>query len=203
MSFLVKFLNAVRLNDDYDDDDQFFDEEEDLEDDDPIVEEAPLPEEREEKPKSRFFRKMTEDEEEEAPQKVLRTEPRAARTSRTSSASVPVSSKVTPMRRQPAAVRSEMEVSVIRPTTMENTREIADTLLSSCTVVLNLEGIDVELAQRIIDFACGTCYAIEGSLQKVSSYIFILTPSNVEISGDIQDILNGGIPAIRSGFEHR
>ena len=93
-----------------------------------------------------------------------------------------------------------MEVSVIKPNTMEDTREIADTLLSNCTVVLNLEGIDVELAQRIIDFACGTCYAIDGSLQKVSSYIFILTPAGVEISGDIQDILNGGIPTIRSDF---
>ena len=57
--------------------------------------------------------------------------------------------------------------------------------------MLNLEGIDVEVAQRIIDFSCGACYSINGNLQKVSSYIFILTPANVEISGDIQDILSG------------
>ena len=199
MSFLDKFLNAVRLNDDYDDDDQFFDEEEYDEEDDPIVEEAPLPEEPAEKPKNRFFRKMNDQEEDllsDTGRTSVRTEARTVRTSRSASTT---SSKVTPMKRQTAA-RGEMEVSVIRPTSMENTREIADTLLSNCTVVLNLEGIDVELAQRIIDFACGTCYAIDGSLQKVSSYIFILTPANVEISGDIQDILNGGIPSIRSGF---
>ena len=201
MSFLDKFLNAVCLNDDYDDDDQFFDEEEYDEDDDPIVEEAPLPEEPEEKPKSRFFRKMSEPEDDllsDTGRSSAHTEQRISRTSR-GTASAVTSSKVTPMRKQ-TSVRTEMEVSVIRPTSMENTREIADTLLSNCTVVLNLEGIDVELAQRIIDFACGTCYAIDGSLQKGSSYIFILTPSNVEISGDIQDILNGGIPSIRSGF---
>ena len=199
MSFLDKFLNAVRLNDDYDDDEQFFDEEEYDEEDEPVVEEAPLPEEPAEKPKSRFFRKMNDQDEDllaDAGRTPARTEARTVRTSRNTSAA---SSKVTPMRKQ-AAARGDMEVSVIRPTSMENTREIADTLLSNCTVVLNLEGIDVELAQRIIDFACGTCYAIDGSLQKVSSYIFILTPANVEISGDIQDILNGGIPSIRSGF---
>ncbi len=84
-----------------------------------------------------------------------------------------------------------MEVCVIKPTNMEDTREIADTLLSNCTVVLNLEGIDIDLAQRVIDFTSGTCYSINGSLQKVSSYIFILTPANVDISGDITDILSG------------
>ena len=89
---------------------------------------------------------------------------------------------------------------MIKPNSMEDTREIADTLLANCTVVLNLEGIDVEVAQRIIDFSCGACYAIGGSLQKVSSYIFILTPASVEISGDIQDILNGAVPSIRTEF---
>ena len=93
-----------------------------------------------------------------------------------------------------------MEVCVIKPTKVEDFREIADTLLSYCTVVLNLEGIDVELAQRIIDFSSGSCYAIGGGLQKVSSYIFILTPSNVEISGDIQDLLGGAIPSMRSAY---
>jgi cell division inhibitor SepF len=195
MSFLDKFLNVVRLNEDFDDDDEFFDEE------DPVSEsEDPVPVEKKsretvdsepaaEKPRNRFFKKMNEEEPVRSASKIQKTEPKI----RT------VQSTKTPSRRK-TAIRNDMEVSVIKPTTMENTREIADTLLSDCTVVLNLEGIDVELAQRIIDFACGTCYAIQGSLQKVSSYIFILTPSGVEISGDIQDILNGGIPAIRSDF---
>ena len=76
------------------------------------------------------------------------------------------------------------------------------TLLAGCTVVLNLEGIDVDIAQRIIDFCCGACYCMSGSLQKVSSYIFILTPSSVEISGDIQDILSGAfdLPNIRTDY---
>ena len=45
------------------------------------------------------------------------------------------------------------------------------------------EGLDVEIAQRIIDFTSGSCYAIGGNLQKVSNYIFIVTPKSVDISG--------------------
>ena len=104
------------------------------------------------------------------------------------------------MHRTASSSRSGMEVCVIKPAKVEDYREIADTLLSGCTVVLNLEGLDVELAQRIIDFSSGSCYAIGGGLQKVSSYIFILTPSTVEISGDIQDLLNGAMPTMRTAF---
>ena len=86
-----------------------------------------------------------------------------------------------------------MEVCVIKPTSMEDTREITDTLRSNRTVVLNMEGVDVSLAQRIIDYASGTCYAISGNLQKISSYIFIITPPSVEISGDFPELLSGAI----------
>ena len=84
-----------------------------------------------------------------------------------------------------------MEVNVIRPTSMEDARDIAETLMNNCTVILNLEGLDVEIAQRIIDFTCGACYSLGGSLQKIAGYIYILTPSGVDISGDFQEILNG------------
>ena len=84
-----------------------------------------------------------------------------------------------------------MEVCVIRPHSMEDAREITETLLANCTVVLNVEGLELEIAQRIIDFASGSCYAIDGNLQKISSYIFIITPASVDISGDFQEIITG------------
>ncbi len=200
MSVLEKFLDAIKMNDDYDDDDDFFDEEDEIE---------------EEKPRKRFFgRKLEDEEEDEEEQQPARSSAagRRASSSRTSSASASAgtqsrsrqqapqpeaSPKVTPMRK-----RQNMEVCVIKPASMEDTREIADTLLAGCTVILNLEGIDVEVAQRIIDFCCGSSYCLNGGLQKVSGYIFILTPSSVEISGDIQDLLNGAfdIPSIRTDF---
>ncbi len=94
-------------------------------------------------------------------------------------------SKVVPMRRS-------MEVSLIKPTSIEDAREICDYLLAGKAVVLNMEGIHMEVAQRIIDFTSGATYSMNGNLQKISSYIFIATPESVELSGDFQDLLNNG-----------
>jgi len=95
-----------------------------------------------------------------------------------------------------------MEVCVIKPTSFEDSREITETLLSNRTVVLNFEGLDLDVAQRIIDFASGSCYAIGGNLQKVSGYIFLVTPKSVDISGDLQDLLSGSIeiPSVYNKF---
>ena len=99
--------------------------------------------------------------------------------------------KVTPMMRQTKKTGNGMEVCVIKPTSIEDAREITETLLANRTVVLNLEGLAVDIAQRIIDFTSGSCFAISGNLQKISHYIFIITPAIVDISGDFQEILSG------------
>ena len=177
MSVLDKFLDAIRLNDDFDDDDEFFDDE-DLE--------ALAEEEEYVKPAKKETAKAAKQ-----PKQTKQPERQAS------------SSKITPMRgRKSGNAGTNMEVCVIKPSSMEDTRDIADTLIDRCTVVLNLEGIDVDVAQRIIDFSSGSCYSIGGSLQKISSYIFILTPANVEISGDFQEILSGAfdVPSVRTSF---
>ena len=200
MSVLDKFLDDIRINDDYDDDDEFFDDED--------------MEEEEEKTKRHFFKKKDKDQELDElddlddPFEKSRTAKKTKSTDTVIKEVKPIkhqsrtttSSKVTPMRRKSGG--NTMEVCVIKPTSMEDTRDIADTLIAHCTVVLNLEGIDVEVAQRIIDFSSGSCYSIGGGLQKISSYIFILTPDNVEVSGDIQEILSGAfdLPPIRTSF---
>ena len=102
-----------------------------------------------------------------------------------------VSQKVTPIRSVKRAPGPGMEVCVINPTSVDDAREITETLLNNQTVVLNLENLDVEIAQRIIDFASGSTYAISGNLQKISNYIFIITPACVDISGDFQEIVSG------------
>lgn len=104
--------------------------------------------------------------------------------------------KVTPMKQSRKNNNSNgggMKVCVIKPTSIEECREITDTLLSNRTVVLNLEGLDVDIAQRIIDFTSGSCYAMKGNMQKISHYIFIITPPSVDISGDFQEIVSGSI----------
>jgi cell division inhibitor SepF len=99
--------------------------------------------------------------------------------------------KITQMKPARKSGNTGMEVCVIKPQNIEDAREITETLLANRAVVLNLEGLDVEIAQRIIDFASGSTYAISGNLQKISNYIFIITPASVDISGDFQEILSG------------
>ena len=86
-----------------------------------------------------------------------------------------------------------MEVRVIKPASFEEASDITDTLLSNMTVVLNLEGLDLDIAQRIIDFTFGSTYAVSGNLQKISRYIFVITPASVDISGDFQELISGTI----------
>ena len=88
-----------------------------------------------------------------------------------------------------------MEVCVIKPTSVNDAREVTDNLLVGSTVVLNLEGLDVDIAQRIIDFTSGSTYAMRGNVMKISHYIFVITPANVDISGDVAATTNSGAPA--------
>lgn len=162
MGITDTILGFMRLNDD--DDDDKYDSNYDMED------------EYDTKRTSRkaFSKKYDDDEDDEVKEIKATSKPKA------------VKSKVVPMRG-----KNGMEVCVIRPSTIEDGGEITNTLVSGRAVILNLEGIHVELAQRIIDFTSGSCFAIDGNLQKVSNYIFIATPPTVEISGDFQEILNG------------
>ena len=132
--------------------------------------------EEEEKPKKKLFHKH-EEEDDDFDEPVVKEKPKAV-------------SKITPMRSS-RKQNGNMAVCVIKPTSFEDAREITETLLANRTVVLNLEGLDVDIAQRIIDFTSGSCFAISGNLQKISHYIFIITPAVVDISGDFQDIFGG------------
>ena len=177
MGVLDKFLDAIKLSDDdeYEDDD-FFDDE--FDDD-----------YEEEKPKKSLFKKekpVLDDEEEEF---EIKKPARA-------------NSKVTPMRQPARRNAPAMEVCVIKPNNMDDSREITETLLSGRTVILNLEGLDLEDAQRIIDFISGAAFAIDGNLQKISNSIFLVTPAHVDISGDLQDLLGAslGAPAMRNRY---
>ena len=93
---------------------------------------------------------------------------------------------ITPVR------RPNMEVSVVRPTSIEDSRDIVDSLLAGKAVILNMEGLHTDVAQRIIDFTSGATYSMDGKLQKISNYFFIATPSSVDLSGDFQELLSNG-----------
>ena len=171
MSILDKLMDTMHLNteDDYDDYDDFDDDYED-----------------ERSKKGGLFKKKDKDYDYDLADDVVADKPVKKQTP----------ARITPMRSKKGS--NGMEVCVFKPTQFDESREITDTLLSNCTVVLNFEGLDVEVAQRIIDFTSGSCYAIGGNLRKVSNYIFIVTPRNVDLAGDFQEIVAGAfdVPSI-------
>ena len=81
------------------------------------------------------------------------------------------------------------EVCMIMPKSFDDANTIADVLLSHKAVVLNLEGIDMAAAQRIIDFASGACYTVGGNLQRISKKIFIVVPQDMNLSGDFEELV--------------
>ena len=126
---------------------------------------------------------------------------KAASTARTSAPKQEkASSKIMPMRGRRSTSEANLSVCVIKPQSMEDAKDIAETLVKNCTVILNLEGIDVELAQRIVDFTAGACYSLGGNLMKISSYIFVLGPYNVDVSGDLQNILGSSAESMSSAY---
>ena len=96
----------------------------------------------------------------------------------------------------------QQEVCIFKPSSIEDSREITETLLQGKAVIVNFEGLHVEISQRIIDFISGSCYALDGNLQKISNYIFIATPASVDISGDFQELFESNDAAFDiAGFK--
>lgn len=84
---------------------------------------------------------------------------------------------------------NQFKMVVSQPNTFDDAQDICDHLKNKKPVVINLEGIEKQDAQRIIDFLSGSIYALDGSIQKVSSDIFVIAPNNVDVSGDMKDEL--------------
>lgn len=78
-----------------------------------------------------------------------------------------------------------IELKVVRPESFNSVGQIADYLLNRCTVVLNLEATSKEVANRIVDFLNGVSYSIDGQIKAVANNTFIITPSNVSVSGEM------------------
>ena len=75
-------------------------------------------------------------------------------------------------------------VSMRFPKELNDAAEVVDDLKSMNSVVLNLQGLDSSLAQSIYDFLCGACYALGCRMEKVSDYVYVITPESVTLSGD-------------------
>lgn len=180
MGVFDRLINGLHFNnsqneDEYDMDNEQFDDEEDLDEEQPrrrglfsgrrAERNDPEPEDE-----PRY--------EDDRPQRqpIIRQQPQRS------------SAPMVPSRRNSSA--AGMQVRIIRPGTFDQASEIADTLLVKRTVLLNLEGLDVNTAQRIVDFASGACYALHGNFMRISNFIIVITPEEVDIAGDVDSNAN-------------
>lgn len=81
---------------------------------------------------------------------------------------------------------SSSKMVITQPTCYEDVREIGDYLKSKKSVIINLENVGKEDARRILDFLSGAAFMIEGSIQKVSNLIYLMTTKEVEIQNDVE-----------------
>jgi cell division inhibitor SepF len=100
------------------------------------------------------------------------------------------SSEPAPPRRQSSSrlrsvdVPAPAKVHLVVPRSFNDAKQIADRFKAQIPVILNLQGADTELSKRLIDFASGLTYALDGSMQRVADRVFLLTPRNVELSAE-------------------
>ncbi len=178
---LSNLLDILRLgdDDDFDEYDDGYDYEEEI---DPAEEARLLRREqkRMEKEERRASRQSTyhpEPEEEEFDEPEIPASPKRTSVRTTSN-------KVVPIR----TTSRGLEVCICRPNNFGDSQDACEMLIQGHAVVVNLEGIDITEAQRIMDFISGCIFSMSGKMHQISRYIFIFSPENVDISGDYLEL---------------
>ena len=184
MGFMDSLMKKMKLNDeedDYDEYDESFEEEE-----------APEKKRPKRAPRKESYREeefsMDNEDDDASPY---------ANSGKNAKPAAPVRPQSTYREPQPKVVATTRnigsangpEVCMIVPKNFEDANTIADVLLKNKAVILNLEGIDMAAAQRIIDFASGSCYTVGGNLQKISKKIFMIVPESMNLSGDFDQLI--------------
>ncbi|GIM27977.1 cell division protein SepF [Clostridium polyendosporum] len=86
------------------------------------------------------------------------------------------------------------KVMITKPAAYEDATEICDALKNRKIIVVNTSGLEIKIAQRLLDFISGACYALTGELQEVERGVYILSPSNVEVTNELKsELTNKGI----------
>ena len=110
-----------------------------------------------------------------------------------------VATQTPPRREQSSRLRSvsapaPAKVHLVVPRAFNDAKGIADRFKAQIPVIINLQSADTELSKRLIDFASGLTYALDGSMQRVADKVFLLTPRDVELSAEerAQALARGG-----------
>ncbi len=85
---------------------------------------------------------------------------------------------------RPVPAVASAKPHVVAPTSFNQAQDVADKFKDSQPVILNLQGVDRDLSRRLIDFSSGLCYGLGGQMEKVAHQVYLLTPTNVEVSAD-------------------
>ena len=88
---------------------------------------------------------------------------------------------------------TQLQVIVVKPERFDDVAGISDSFKSKKTIVLNLESTKKDVAGRIVDFLGGVAYAADGHIKKIANFTYILTPYNVDITGEIIDELENSM----------
>jgi cell division inhibitor SepF len=78
----------------------------------------------------------------------------------------------------------DVRVHLVVPKSFNDAQQVADRFKDSIPVILNLQSTETDLSKRLIDFASGLTYALDGGMQRIADKVFMLTPRNVEISAE-------------------
>lgn len=95
--------------------------------------------------------------------------------------------------RQPVPMRSAsqgLEVSIMKPSNFDDSKDICDMLKEERAIIINLEGIESDQAQRMMDFISGAIYSLDAKIHQISGFVFCISPAKVDISGDYIDMLS-------------
>jgi cell division inhibitor SepF len=83
---------------------------------------------------------------------------------------------------RPRTNGGDVRVHLVHPKSFNDAQQVADRFKDAVPVILNLQGVETDLSKRLIDFASGLTYALDGGMQRIADKVFMLTPRNVEIS---------------------
>lgn len=81
-----------------------------------------------------------------------------------------------PLRRRVVATAAGADPYTVRPRRFDSAQELADKFREGLPVIMNLEAADREVSRRLIDFASGLCYGLNGSMEKVATGVYLLKP---------------------------
>lgn len=82
------------------------------------------------------------------------------------------------------------KVMVTKPTNYDDAREIAEAIKSRKIVLVNTNGLETKIAQRLVDFISGSCFVLGAQLQEIEQRVYLLSPSNVEVTNELKNELS-------------